>query len=139
MSVGSVMSLVISPVALWVLVISICMIIFARIYVFSFPLFFSFFFFFFLLLPQMKLMLVGTSETVDQCQQLWWRQKKKEFSFLTKNFYLLILEERGRKRETFIDWSLYVPWLGTEPATLAYQDNALSNWATQPGLDLFSS
>ena len=26
-----------------------------------------------------------------------------------------------------------MPWLGIEPTTLAYQDNALTNWATQPG------
>ena len=29
----------------------------------------------------------------------------------------------------------YVPWPGIEPATLAYQDNTLTNWATQ--LELF--
>ena len=34
----------------------------------------------------------------------------------------------------FIGWFLYVPWLGIEPATLAHQDDALTTWATQPGL-----
>ena len=33
----------------------------------------------------------------------------------------------------FIDWFLYVPWLGMEPATLAYPDDAVTNEATQPG------
>ena len=29
-----------------------------------------------------------------------------------------------------------VPWLGIEPATSVHQDNALTNWATRPGLTL---
>ena len=29
--------------------------------------------------------------------------------------------------------SCYVPWPGIEPTTLAYQGDALTNWATQPG------
>ena len=49
----------------------------------------------------------------------------------------------GRERErhqfvvpliySFIGWFLYVPWLGIEPATLVYWDDALTNWATCPG------
>ena len=35
---------------------------------------------------------------------------------------------------TFIGSFLYVPWLRTEPATSVHQDDALINWATQPGL-----
>ena len=44
--------------------------------------------------------------------------------------------ERERRREkhqflvsliyVFIDWFLYVPWPGTKPTTLVYQDNALT-------------
>lgn len=61
-------------------------------------------------------------------------------------FYLLTDFWRGRERErdwetwfgvpliyVFIGWFLYVPWPGTKPATLAYRDSALTNWATQPG------
>ena len=57
-------------------------------------------------------------------------------------FYLLILE-RGREKEkhqfvvplisVFINCFLYVPWLGIKSATLAYQNDALTNWATWPG------
>ena len=32
----------------------------------------------------------------------------------------------------FSGWFLYVTWLVIEPATLVYQDNALSNWAMWP-------
>ena len=32
----------------------------------------------------------------------------------------------------FIVWFLHVPWLGIQPATLAYWDNALTHWATWP-------
>ena len=41
--------------------------------------------------------------------------------------------ERKRERERNIGCSLYVPWLGMEPQTLACQDDALTNWDTQPG------
>ena len=50
--------------------------------------------------------------------------------------------ERERERKTsiavpliyaFIGCFLYVSWLGIEPATMAYGDNSLTNWATQPG------
>ena len=34
----------------------------------------------------------------------------------------------------FIRWFLYVPWTGIESTTLTYQDDALPNWAAQPGL-----
>ena len=58
------------------------------------------------------------------------------------NAYLAIYFERERERErfvvpfisAFIGWFLYVHWPGIEPATLAYGDNALINWATCPGL-----
>ena len=33
----------------------------------------------------------------------------------------------------FTSWFFYVSWLGTEPATLVCEDNALAHWATQPG------
>ena len=32
----------------------------------------------------------------------------------------------------FIGWFLYVLWLGIGPTTLAYWDDALTNWATRP-------
>ena len=37
----------------------------------------------------------------------------------------------------FIGWFLYVPRLGFEPTTLMYQDDALPNWATWPGPDVY--
>ena len=60
------------------------------------------------------------------------------------NFYLLILE---RQRERNIDSlsqllmhslldSYICPDWGSSPQPLAYQDNALTNWATWPGLPL---
>ena len=33
----------------------------------------------------------------------------------------------------FTGWYLHVPWPEMEPATLAYQNNTLTTWATQPG------
>ena len=36
----------------------------------------------------------------------------------------------------FIGWFLYMPWPGIEPTTLEYQDDAPTNWATQPGSEL---
>ena len=70
------------------------------------------------------------------------------FLFLKKK--LLILRDRGSARETLICFPLpyaftgcflCVPWLGIEPATLAYRDNTLRNWATWPRSNkwLFSS
>ena len=72
------------------------------------------------------------------------------------SFYFLILE-RGREgqRERHTDrqterrkpqfvvsltdactgWLLYVPWPEAELTTLAYLDDALTNWATRPGPD----
>ena len=67
------------------------------------------------------------------------------------NFNLLMFRERGKGRESerhqlvvpliyaFIGCFLYVPWPGIEPATLAYQDDALTDWATQPGPGLQTS
>ena len=40
---------------------------------------------------------------------------------------------------TFISCFLYVPWSETEPATLAYQEDMLTSWATRSGPPLFSS
>ena len=40
---------------------------------------------------------------------------------------------------TFISCFLYVPWSETEPATLAYQEDMLTSWATRSGTPLFSS
>ena len=65
------------------------------------------------------------------------------FLFL-KYFCLLSLERKEGEGETlivvpliyaFICWFLYVPWLGDW--TWAYWDDALTNWATQPGWDNF--
>ena len=36
----------------------------------------------------------------------------------------------------FIGCFWHVLWPGIEPTTLAYQDDTLTNWATQPGLEL---
>ena len=55
--------------------------------------------------------------------------------------------ERERERErfvfpliyVFIGWFLYVPCPEIEPVTLEYGDDALTNWATQPGLRVFFS
>ena len=33
----------------------------------------------------------------------------------------------------FIGWCLHVPWLGIEPTTLVYWEDALTNWATWAG------
>ena len=81
----------------------------------------------------------------------FWTFKKWDINYSYFIFYLLILqrgreggrEERERERETsifvfllmytFIGWFFYVCWTGIEPTTLAYWDNALTNWALQPG------
>ena len=61
------------------------------------------------------------------------------------NFYLLIFREKEKHWYAvppiyaFIVCFLYVPWLDIKPATLAYRDNALTNWATWPGSFCFSS
>ena len=58
--------------------------------------------------------------------------------------YWLVLEGKRSKEEretsivvpliyAFIGWFLFVPWLVTEPTTLLYEDNALTNWAILPG------
>ena len=59
--------------------------------------------------------------------------------------FILLIDwwERERERERFvvpliytaIGWFLYVPWPGIELATLAYWEDVLTNWATQPGLN----
>lgn len=67
-----------------------------------------------------------------------------EFAIFFFFFKKLILEkERGRREiekhqfalphiYVFTSWFLYVPWPGFESATLAYQDDAPTQWATQP-------
>ena len=62
-----------------------------------------------------------------------------------ETFLKLIFREGERKKQrekhrfvvpliyAFIGWFLYVPWFGIEPTTLAYRDDALTNWATWPG------
>ena len=65
------------------------------------------------------------------------------FSLMLISF-LLIFERGGREREkniillshliyAFIGWFWYVPCPGIKPTTVAYPDNALTNWATQLG------
>ena len=52
----------------------------------------------------------------------------------------LVIWERERDWLTccptyaFIGWFLYAPWLQKEPAPLSRWDDALTNWATRPGL-----
>ena len=53
--------------------------------------------------------------------------------------------EKEREREKhqlsaspFISCPLYVPWPGIKPATLAHQDDVLTNCATQPGLQTYA-
>ena len=52
---------------------------------------------------------------------------------------LILSRERGKERfvipliYAFIGWFLYVSWPGIEPTTLAYRDDALTNWVNQPG------
>ena len=36
----------------------------------------------------------------------------------------------------FLAWPLHGPWLWMEPTTMVYQDDALTDWATWPGLSL---
>ena len=38
-----------------------------------------------------------------------------------------------------IGWFLYVPWPGIKPAALVGWDDALTNWATWPGLLIFKN
>ena len=79
------------------------------------------------------------------------------YSQTVLNFNLLILkkEKGGREREghthththtsqfvvpliyAFTGCFLYVSWLGIEPATLVYGDNAITKWTTRPGKMLF--
>ena len=68
----------------------------------------------------------------------YWKYQGEQ---VFKKIFLLIWESE-RKRETlvccstytFTDWFLYVPRTGIELTTLAYWDNALTNWATRPGI-----
>lgn len=73
----------------------------------------------------------------QQMFAVWVNEWMKEnYSFL--NFYLLIWE---RERfvvpwiDAFIGWFFwYVAWPGIKTATLIYQDDSLTNWATCPEL-----
>ena len=77
--------------------------------------------------------------------RVWNRLAKYFFYFLIIYSLILEREEGGReeRREshqsvvppihTFIGCPLCVPWLDIEPTTLAYQGDALTNWATWPG------
>ena len=69
------------------------------------------------------------------------------YSYLFKNFYLLILQRKeGSEKEkekhwfvvpliyAFIGWFLNVPWLGIKPTTLMYQDDTVTSLAILPGL-----
>ena len=52
---------------------------------------------------------------------IWEREREREVNFIVPLIYI------------FIGWFLYVPWPKIKPATLAYQGDVLTNWATQPG------
>ena len=80
---------------------------------------------------------------------LIWRNKN---TFFKKLFFDWILDrkrrgERARRREICCYTYLCILWLipacahilGIEPSTLAYQDNAPTKWATQPGWNKHSS
>ena len=68
------------------------------------------------------------------------------FEVFYVTFLLLLIDFRGKGRgkererfvvlfiDAFISWMFYVPWPGIKPSTLAYWDNVLTNWTTQPGL-----
>lgn len=85
---------------------------------------------------------------VFTCLNLEWEALRTYFthimspkSFLFKIYFIYWFVEEGREKHwfaisllyAFICWFLYVPCLNIEAAPLAYWDNALTNWATQPG------
>lgn len=59
--------------------------------------------------------------------------------FFLKVYLFILAREEGREKYwfavpliyIFISWSLRVPWPRIEPATLAYPDDALTNWISQ--------
>ena len=67
-------------------------------------------------------------------------QNKIKKWFIWEIDKLLLIWERDRHWfvfpliYVFIGWLFYMSWLGIEPATLAYWDNALTNWAVNQGL-----
>lgn len=75
-----------------------------------------------------------------QLQRLLKGQEEKVWVGFFLNFYFMFLkifrERRGREREKnmgvlfHLFMLSYVPWLGSEPSTLAYQNSAPTNWAT---------
>ena len=64
----------------------------------------------------------------------------KSLKMFKKFFKCIYLREKGKHwfvvslTYVFIGWYLYVSWLGIEPATLAYGDDALTNGAPYVGL-----
>ena len=95
--------------------------------VFNYIQFYFYFYKFFLVLCQICLV------TFDSPLSLFYI-----FSLL--NFLNLLILESEREREISVCCSTFwcshwlpLVWQGMEPATLTYQDNALTNWATQPG------
>ena len=62
---------------------------------------------------------VGT--TIEWCYGSGWGERARETSICCACIY------------AFIGWFLYVASLGIKPATFAYWDDALTNWATWPG------
>ena len=103
----------------------------------------------FLFLGHVPHLLNGTNNTRAYFMG-WGNIRRIQFILF---FYWLILErerkggesgaerERERERErlvvllisAFIGWFLYVPWPEIKLTTLAYCDDALTNWTTQPG------
>ena len=82
----------------------------------------------------------------------FWIGKTNQQEVIVSNSHFFIdfrgREEGGRGRHQcivlliyeFIDWFLYVPWQRIKPATLAYWNDALTNWAIWPGpLNCFKS
>ena len=66
---------------------------------------------------------------------------RSKHMLLFKKLLTIFIEFGGGGREThwfivplidaFIGCFFYVPWLGIEPTTLVYRDDALTNWATK--------
>ena len=103
-------------------------------------------------LPQLFTYFTGT---VYPSWLLWFRirllcfylgmKMAKVWHWSTITYWFSFRErEEGREKHRFvfhlcmhlcIHWCFsYVPWPGTKPATVGYQDDALTNWAAWPGL-----
>ena len=113
-------------------------------------------------IEEKKIIRKSRSPNIKILFNIRWNQLKPEKSIFKNNKHLLFftlqffkkfmnLRERERRedgeRETerntdiavppideFIGWFLHVPWPGIKPATLAYGDSTLTNWATGPEL-----